>query len=162
MLTRPELITRVEGGRTIPTLVWRLIKPAQAISSAVLGGGVCTARTSTRPMVTWTERSGGGAACIGSAGAGAGLRRGVAGTGGLAARARASAGGVSDRCGEDVAGNAAAAGAVTRSVLERLDSELRAKLLSGLRDSGLAMLQAAKPVLAEAADTKARLDLSAR
>ncbi|MEU8813569.1 adenosylcobinamide amidohydrolase [Actinoplanes sp. NPDC048796] len=39
-MDEPELTHRDEAGRSLPLLVWRLPKPARAISSAVLGGGL--------------------------------------------------------------------------------------------------------------------------
>ncbi|XVU30601.1 adenosylcobinamide amidohydrolase [Actinoplanes sp. CA-054009] len=40
MVNDPELTRRDEDGRSLPLLVWRLPRPATAISSAVLGGGL--------------------------------------------------------------------------------------------------------------------------
>jgi adenosylcobinamide hydrolase len=39
VLSEPQLTHRIEDGRQVPLLVWRLPAPALAISSAVLGGG---------------------------------------------------------------------------------------------------------------------------
>ncbi|MGK5743260.1 adenosylcobinamide amidohydrolase [Micromonospora sp. URMC 103] len=40
MLSEPLLTSRREGGRDVPTLVWRSAAPLRAVSSAPLGGGI--------------------------------------------------------------------------------------------------------------------------
>lgn len=84
MLAEPVLTHRIEQGRQLPLLVWRLSTPLRAISSAPLGGGIGVRRWAVNATVPMSyDRDDpdvhliGLAADLGLTGAGVGLLTGV-------------------------------------------------------------------------------------